>query len=352
MYALLSNVYTKIATDSLLSTINNNITLKANQPTTYTRLETYGKTETYTKTEIMGSIQPQYSVVAPLSMGINLISGKYMICMSPAYYASLDAKLNNTTGDVAIAIRSNYGVDVAVFSNNATKDVELKRNSYVSNNFSVLGTSTFGNTLFLSMNSGGGGGIRVVAATAGSEASIGYYNRSDLRSTVAGDMWVCGINCWSRTGYNIGSPILNSCLNIFDTGTITTDYKIRTPLLMTDTIRGNGANQITIDDNVIITGNFVLNGSFNYKHFWVAGNIDGSNLIISGSKGRYPFTISRPAGYSVRVYYINCGTNPCSDANYVINITLQTNGFCKVWKSSIPTVNGFHIIISMPLMYY
>ena len=179
----------------------------------------------------------------------------------------------NTTGDVSNAIENTYGVDVAVFSTNTTTDVALKRKWGVYSSFSVLGTSTFGNTLSLSTNSGGGGGIRVVAATTGNEAAIGYYTRSDSRADFAGDMWAGGVNCWSRTGYSIGTPILDSCVNISDTGTITADYKVRTPLLMTDTIRGNGANQITIDDNVMITGNLVWNVSLNYKPVWVAGNL-------------------------------------------------------------------------------
>ena len=41
LYALLSNVYTQVATDASLLTINNNIALKATQSTTYTKLETY-----------------------------------------------------------------------------------------------------------------------------------------------------------------------------------------------------------------------------------------------------------------------------------------------------------------------
>ena len=92
MYALVSTVYTTVATDSWLSTINNNITLKANQSTTYTKLESYGKAETYTTTEIMGLIQTQSTVAAPLIMGINLRTGKFAILMAPAYDDSVDAK--------------------------------------------------------------------------------------------------------------------------------------------------------------------------------------------------------------------------------------------------------------------
>ena len=76
----------------------------------------------------MGLIQTQYTVVAPLQMCINFTNGKFMICMASEYYDSLDAKLNNTTGDFSIAIKNNSGADVAVFSNHATKDVSLKGN--------------------------------------------------------------------------------------------------------------------------------------------------------------------------------------------------------------------------------
>ena len=72
---------------------------------------------------------------------------------------------------------------------------------------------------------------------------------------------------------------------------------------------------------------------------------DGNTLNIEGSKGRYPFTVSRLPGYSVGVYYINFGDNPCSDANYVISITVQGNACCKVWENITPTINGFHITI-------
>ena len=55
----------------------------------------------------MGLIQSQYTVVAPLQMGINLMTGKFLIGIAPEYYDSLDAKLNKTVGDVSIAIDKN-----------------------------------------------------------------------------------------------------------------------------------------------------------------------------------------------------------------------------------------------------
>ena len=48
---------------------------------------------------------------------------------------------------------------------------------------------------------------------------------SDLRSTSPGDVWVGGVICWGRVGYTFGIPVLNSCLNISDAGTITAEYE-------------------------------------------------------------------------------------------------------------------------------
>ena len=45
-------------------------------------------------------IQSQYTVVAPLQTVINLITGEFLFGIVPECYDSLDAKLNNTTGDV------------------------------------------------------------------------------------------------------------------------------------------------------------------------------------------------------------------------------------------------------------
>jgi hypothetical protein len=164
----------------------------------------------------------------------------------------LNGKLNTITGD-SISIKNNSGADVAVFWGNASKDVELKGNCCVSNNLSVLNTGSFTNTLSAIVPGGGGGSIRVIASTNGDEASIGYYNYNDSRSIAAGDMWVGGANCWSKSGYSIGTSVLGYCLNINNTGVVSLANKLRTPELLVNTIRGNGETQITIDDNVIIS---------------------------------------------------------------------------------------------------
>ena len=138
-------------------------------------------------------------------------------------------------------------------------------------------------------------------------------------------MWVGGINCWSKPHYSIGTPLSNSCLNLVNSGSVIVNYKLASPILQSDIIRGYLANQITIDDNVIIidnhrlitpllyatkikasnatvitieddvnvTGNLVLYGSLKYIPCWVAGKVDGTNLNSLSTNGRYGFTVTR-----------------------------------------------------------
>ena len=165
-----------------------------------------------------------------------------------------------------------------------------------------------------------------------------------MRITTPGDMWVCGVNCWGRAGYTHGTPVLNSCLNISDAGAITADYKLMTPLLYDNTMTGNGDTQVTLEDNVISTGNLVVHGSSNNKPFWVAGKVDGTSVTTLSTNGRYGSTVSRASGYAAGVYYINVGSNPYNDAHYMISVSNQASLYCKLWESSIPTVNGCYIV--------
>ena len=72
-------------------------------------------------------------------------------------------------------------------------------------------------------------------------------------------MWVAGVNCWSKTGYSIGTPTLNHCLNIASDGNITMPYVVKTTEIMVDTLRGIIAERVTIDDSVIMTGSLKPN---------------------------------------------------------------------------------------------
>ena len=149
----------------------------------------------------------------------------------------------------------------------------------ISNNLTVLGFSIFNQTMRIKTQSQGGGNLRIEPSVNGNEASIGYYNRSDLRITDAGDMWVSGVNRWSRVGFNIGTTVLGSCLNISNAGTISATYKIITPLLNSDILRANGATQITLDDNVIITGNLTIGRIYKYQNTHTASQTAGATRL-------------------------------------------------------------------------
>jgi hypothetical protein len=123
--------------------------------------------------------------------------------------------------------------------------------------------------------------------------------------------------------------------------------------LATNSISGNGANVITVNDNLVITGNLTVQGSTSISGgssnpFWVAGRVNGTNLSILKSNGRYGFTVTRPSGFATGVYRIAFST-PTPDANYVISVAILGTGTAKVWESTdaagrIPTTTSFHVV--------
>ena len=150
-----------------------------------------------------------------------------------------------------------------VISVNAT----IHKNCSIKNNLEVLGNSEFSNIICVKTSGQGGGNLRVEPSVDGQETSIGYYNRSDLRATVAGDVWVGGVSCWPRVDFTIGTPILASCLNINKSGTVLANYILASPVRHTDIIRGYVGDQLTIVDAVITTGNTTINGNFIARGF-------------------------------------------------------------------------------------
>ena len=83
----------------------------------------------------------------------------------------------------------------------------------------------------------------------------------------------CRCQLLGALGYSIGTPVLTSCLKINDSGNVSADYNLKAPVIQTDIIRATVADHTTVDDNVILTGNLVLNGRFNYNPSWVAGKL-------------------------------------------------------------------------------
>ena len=116
----------------------------------------------------------------------------------------------------------------------------------------------------------------------------------------------------------------------------------------TNNISSNGASQVTVNDNLVVTGNLTVNGSLiNYKPFWAAGRVNGTNLSILKSNGRYGFTVTRAPDFPTGVYKITFNT-AAPDANYVISLAQFGNGNVKVWEntlySGLPTATHFHVV--------
>ena len=59
--------------------------------------------------------------------------------------------------------------------------------------------------------------------------------------------------------------------------------------------------------------------------------------------GRKGFSITRAATYAAGVYYIDFDTDYLN-ANYIVSLTNEASGFCKVWDGVRPTAAGFHVV--------
>jgi hypothetical protein len=201
----------------------------------------------------------------------------------------LTTKLNNTTGSVSTSIKHSSGDDVAILYNNASKDVELKGKCVVYNNLSAANDSiisgklsVYGDTLLsnklIIRCPGGGGNIRTLPDSDGSEASIGLYNYIDQRADVAGSMFVSGINCWDRAGnYSIGTPIKNACLTIGSDGNVLIPYNLTVSGTLNSST--NAATYTATFNNSV--GQISLNGS-NGKY--IGWNTNGANSPSTGTR--------------------------------------------------------------------
>ena len=77
---------------------------------------------------------------------------------------------------------------------------------------------------------------------------------------------MCGVNCWDTQGYSIGTPVLNNCYNINLDGNVSIPYNVHTPEIMVYRIKSLVNDQITINDNVLITSDTIINGRCNMSN--------------------------------------------------------------------------------------
>ena len=68
--------------------------------------------------------------------------------------------------------------------------------------------------------------------------------------------------------------------------------------------------------------------NISYNPWWIAGKVDGTTLTILKNKGRYPFTVSRPTGYTTGIFNIEWAGNPHPDgSNYIISCSGEGSGW-------------------------
>ena len=146
------------------------------------------------------------SLASTLNVYINANVSTTTLTTALAHYAKLTDTMHNTTGLTYSSIKNMAGADVAVFWNNATKDVELKVRCTVYNVLSVLGKVVLGNRFTVSAD-GYSGSIRCVPLIDTSESSLTFYKYTDMRFGAADDMWPMGQNAWFTGGYSIGTPV-------------------------------------------------------------------------------------------------------------------------------------------------
>jgi hypothetical protein len=258
------------------------------------------------------------------------------------------ADVSASLGQKALLTDVNLQNEFRIYSSSQSNALTIKKTPY--DGFKLTFDPDL-STSCLTMNNcqGGGGCFRAVAPQVGLEASIGLYKHSDMRANDAGDMWVAGLNSWATNGYTIGTTGTGACLNIRDDGVVDVPFVFTTQELMTDTIRAQTAEFINIADNVVITGSLTVNGILDAgatvvsNPFWVAGKVNGNNLDVINSAGRYGYTVSRPATFPTGVYKITFDY-AYTHSHYIINTTNQATGTCKVWDYTPPTNEWFHIV--------
>ena len=179
------------------------------------------KSDTYTRAEIITFIETQYT-----------FNGSFIKIVDPA------------TGEVRISLNSNIPI-----------------------------TSRFTTRIDIQPSSQYGGSIRSIPALDTGDASIGYYNNMNTRSTSAGDVWICGVNCDNERGYTITTPVLNTCFNINLSGNVNIPYGLITPAITVNDISALTADYLTISDTVIIVGNTTIHKHCNTNN----------NLTVSGN---------------------------------------------------------------------
>ncbi len=106
---------------------------------------------------------------------------------------------------------------------------------------------------------------------------------------------------------------------------------------------------MTINDYVMINGNFTLFGTSNigggtYNPYWFAGKVDdctgGGAPTILRTKSWYPFTCVRNPNQTVGVYEVSRTTPHTDDSNYILMVHGEGGGWSELVNSSLAAIYG------------
>jgi hypothetical protein len=200
------------------------------------------------------------------------------------------------------------------------------------------------------------GTARVTGAlTAGDTLKVGVYPPAGETVAVDGTIGATG-NISSAGQVTAQTVLCNTDLTVV--GAIRCDAlqaQAGTQVICTDAFAVDGG--LTVSGNVASAGqvaaqtvychaDLTLNGNLvGWSPFFCAGRVNGENMTILSSRGRVDFTFTRPSGFPTGVYRITFNT-PAPDANYVISAAQEKTGNIKVWESTRPSVNSFHLVAS------
>jgi hypothetical protein len=77
-----------------------------------------------------------------------------------------------------------------------------------------------------------------------------------------------------------------------------------------------------------------------------AGRVNGINATVGSSIGRVGYSVARPSAYPTTGVYQISFASPAPHNNYVISLAAMHYGAIRLWETTPPTADGFHVVTS------
>jgi hypothetical protein len=104
---------------------------------------------------------------------------------------------------------------------------------------------------------------------------------------------------------------------------------------------------VTATQNLAVEGNLTLNGDLvGWTPYYCAGRVNGINATVGSSIGRVGYSIVRPSAYPTTGVYQVIFASPAPNNNYVVTLTAMHYGAIRLWETTPPTAEGFHVVTS------